>query len=320
MWLFKKKQVEKFNISEESYDSLFIDIFDNVGTIIDTVCETNKLKVSSNSSNEIEIKNPSESTTTKNLKTLSTLIIDNDLIDTLIDKITTFFNVELYNHIITFIDPEKLKTINKTLEESDDNQDIQLDINTVIDSLKDKNYIGIFKKIREIILESDLSTDIKNIIQNTEQFNFILINTIKFLYDSNLSFTKEMFNSKKYTIDYLYEYDGSISKLTELIKSLIEEKEIITKCLKAFNIEKSTDITGALSESQNLLTEEDKDKDKSEGTLDIESQEIKENNTSTIKQILKSKQTYIIAGSIMTTIVSLCSAFYYYATYIGFEF
>ena len=37
MWLFKKKQVEKFNISEESYDSLFIDIFDNVGTIIDTV-------------------------------------------------------------------------------------------------------------------------------------------------------------------------------------------------------------------------------------------------------------------------------------------
>ena len=53
-------------------------------------------------------------------------------------------------------------------------------------------------------------------------------------------------------------------------------------------------------------------------TLQIE--EIKENNTSTIKQVLKSKQTYIIAGSIMTTIVSLCSAFYYYATYIGFEF
>lgn len=318
MWFFKKKQVEKYNISSESYDSLFTDILDNVGTIIDAVCETNKLKVSSNSSSEIQIKNPTESTTTKNLKTLSTLIIDNDLIDTLIDKITTFFNVELYNHIITFIDPEKLKTINKTLEESDDKQDIQLDINTVIDSLKDKNYIGIFKKIREIILESDLSTDIKNIIQNAEQFNFILINTIKFLSDSNLSFTKEMFNSKKYTIDYLYEYDGSISKLTELIKSLIEEKEIITKCLKAFNIEKSTDITGALSESQNLLTEEDKDK--SEGTLDIESQEIKENNTSTIKQVLKSKQTYIIAGSLMTTIVSLCSAFYYYATYIGFEF
>ena len=318
MWLFKKKQVEKYNISSESYDSLFTDILDNVGTIIDTVCEINKLKVSSNSSSEIQIKNPSESTTTKNLKTLFTLIIDNDLIDTLIDKITTFFNVEIYNHIITFIDTEKLKTINETLEQSDVNQDIQLDINTVIDSLKDKNYIGIFKKIREIILESDLSTGIKNIIQNTEQFNFILINTIKFLSDSNLSFTKEMFNNKKYTIDYLYEYDGSISKLTELFKSLVEEKGIITKCLEAFNIEKSTDAIVTLSESQNLLKEEDKENP--DGTLDIESQEIKENNTSTIKQVLKSKQTYIVAGSLMTTIVSLCSAFYYYATYIGFEF
>ncbi len=318
MWFFKKKQVEKYNISSESYDSLFTDILDNVGTIIDTVCEINKLKVSSNSSSEIQIKNPSESTTTKNLKTLSTLIIDNDLIDTLIDKITTFFNVEIYNHIITFIDTEKLKTINETLEQSDVNQDIQLDINTVIDSLKDKNYIGIFKKIREIILDSDLSTGIKNIIQNTEQFNFILINTIKFLSDSNLSFTKEMFNSKKYTIDYLYEYDGFISKLTELFKSLVEEKGIITKCLEAFNIEKSTDAVVTLSESQNLLTEEDKEKPDS--TLDIESQEIKENNTSTIKQVLKSKQTYIVAGGLMTTIVSLCSAFYYYATYIGFEF
>ena len=129
-----------------------------------------------------------------------------------------------------------------------------------------------------------------------------------------------MFNSKKYTIDYLYEYDGSISKLTELFKSLVEEKGIITKCLEAFNIEKSTDAVVTLSESQNLLTEEDKDKEKPEGTLDVESQEIKENNTSTIKQVLKSKQTYIIAGSLMTTIVSLCSAFYYYATYIGFEF
>ena len=318
MWFFKKKQVEKYNISSESYDSLFTDILDNVGTIIEAVCQNKKLKLSSTSSSEIQIKNPSESTTTKNLKTLSTLIIDNDLIDTLIDKITTFFNVEIYNHIITFIDSEKLKTINETLEQSDVIQDIQLDINTVIDNLKDKNYIGIFKKIREIILESDLSTGIKNIIQNTEQFNFILINTIKFLSDSNLSFTKEMFNSKKYTIDYLYEYDGSISKLTELFKSLVEEKRIIAKCLEAFNIEKSTDAVVTLSESQNLLTEENKDK--SESTLDIESQEIKESNTSTIKQVLKSKQTYIIAGSIMTTVVSLCSAFYYYATYIGFEF
>lgn len=318
MWPFSKKQVEKYNISQESYDSIFSDILDNIGTIIDTVCELNKLKVSSNSSSEIQIKNPSESTTTKNLKTLSTLIIDNDLIDTLIDKIITYFNVEIYNHIITFIDSEKLKTINETLEKSDTIQDIQLDINTVIDNLKDKNYIGIFKKIREIILESDLSTGIKNIIQNAEQFNFILINTIKFLSDSNLSFTKEMFNSKKYTIDYLYEYDGSISKLTELFKSLIEEKRIIAKCLEAFNIEKSPDAIITLSESQNLLIEEDKDK--SEGTLDIESQEIKESNTSTFKQVLKSKQTYIIAGSIMTTVVSLCSAFYYYATYIGFEF
>ena len=127
-----------------------------------------------------------------------------------------------------------------------------------------------------------------------------------------------MFNSKKYTIDYLYEYDGSISKLTELFKSLVEEKGIITKCLEAFNIEKSTDAIVTLSESQNLLKEEDKENP--DGTLDIESQEIKENNTSTIKQVLKSKQTYIVAGSLMTTIVSLCSAFYYYATYIGFEF
>lgn len=311
------KQVEKYNISQESYDSLFSDIFDNIGTTIDSVCEMNKLKVSSGSANQIQIKNPSESTDTKNLKNLLTLIIDNDLIDSLTDKITKFFDIEIYNHIITFIDAEKLQSINESLESLDSIKNIQIDINDYIENLKDKNYINILKKIHEIILESDLPTSIKSIIQNAEQFNFILINTVKFLFDSNLSFTKEMFNSKKYTIDYLYEYDGSISKLTELLKSVITEKDIINKCLEAFNIEKSSDVVVSLPESQNLLTEEDKEKPVV--VLDIESQEVKEGNTSTIKQILKSKQTYIIAGSIVTTVASLCSAFYYYATYIGFE-
>lgn len=313
----RSKQVEKYNISQESYDSLSSDIFDNIGTIIDSVCETNKLKVSSGSANQIQIKNPSESTDTKNLKNLSTLIIDNDLIDSLTDKITKFFGIEIYNHIITFIDAEKLQSINESLESLDSIKNIQIDINDYIENLKDKNYINVLKKIHEIILESDLPTSVKSIFQNAEQFNFILINTVKFLFDSSLSFTKEMFNSKKYTIDYLYEYDGSISKLTELLKTVLTEKDIINKCLEAFNIEKSSDVVVSLPESQNLLTEEDKEKP--EVVLDIESQEVKEGNTSTIKQILKSKQTYIITGSIVTTIASLCSAFYYYATYIGFE-
>lgn len=319
MGLFKKKIPETFKISPESYDLLFSDILDNVSSVVDSVCTLNKLTVSPSTTKEIQIKNPSESSITKNLKSLPTLLIDNDLINLIVEKLTFFFETKIYNHFITFLDSDKLKEVNEKLESSKDIQEINIDLNSYVDDLDDKNFLGILKKIHEIILDCDLPDNIKKIIQTAEQFNFILINTIKFLSDSGSSFTKEMFNSKKYTTDYLYDYEGSLSKIVELIKSFIDENGVIKKCLEAFNIEKAEDesiITlseGDKIEKESLLS----DKDNIE-VLDIEAQTSTPSNTGTMKNVLKSKSTYIIGGSILSILVTLGSAFYYYATYIGF--
>ena len=316
MWPFSKnknKQVEKIVISQESYDSLLPNISEYIGTLIDSICEMNKLKVSSGSDEDIKIKNPTENASVKDFKNLYALMIDNELIDILISKIVNYLNIEIYNHIITVIDSEKLKTINGNIEKSDTSQDIQIDIDNVIDKLKDKNYIGIFKKIRETILDSELSIGIKDVVKNTEQFNFILINSVKFVEDNDLLFTKEMFLRKKYTIDYIYEYSGTISKFTDLIKSLLEEKRIVIKCYEAFDIEKTPDAVVSLTESENLLTEEDK-----EETKDVENQMIKVGNKKILKQAIKDKKTYIIAGGSALIFGCVVCFLYYYMTYVGF--
>ena len=316
MWPFSKnknKQVEKIVISQESYDSLLPNISEYIGTLIDSICEMNKLKVSSSSDEDIKIKNPSENASVKDFKNLYALMIDNELIDILISKIVNYLNIEIYNHIITVIDSEKLKTINGNIEKSDTSQDIQIDIDNVIDKLKDKNYIGIFKKIRETILDSELSIGIKDVVKNAEQFNFILINSVKFVEDNDLLFTKEMFLRKKYTIDYIYEYSGTISKFTDLIKSLLEEKRIVIKCYEAFDIEKTPDSVVSLTESENLLTEEDK-----EETKDVENQMIKVGNKKILKQAMKDKKTYIIAGGSALIFGGILCFLYYYMTYVGF--
>lgn len=316
MWPFsknKKKQVEKIVISQESYDSLLPNISEYIGTLIDSICEMNKLKVSSGSDEDIKIKNPSENAFVKDFKNLYALMIDNELIDILISKIINYLNIEIYNHIITVIDSEKLKTINGNIEKSDTSQDIQIDIDNVIDKLKDKNYIGIFKKIRETILDSELSIGIKDVVKNAEQFNFILINSVKFVEDNDLLFTKEMFLRKKYTVDYIYEYSGTISKFTDLIKSLLEEKRIVIKCYEAFDIEKTPDAVVSLTESENLLTEEDK-----EETKDVENQMIKVGNKKILKQAMKDKKTYIIAGGSALLFGGILCFLYYYMTYVGF--
>lgn len=316
MWPFSKnknKQVEKIVISQESYDSLLPNISEYIGTLIDSICEMNKLKVSSGSDEDIKIKNPSENASVKDFKNLYALMIDNELIDILISKIVNYLNIEIYNHIITVIDSEKLKTINGNIEKSDTSQDIQIDIDNVIDKLKDKNYIGIFKKIRETILDSELSIGIKDVVKNAEQFNFILINSVKFVEDNDLLFTKEMFLRKKYTIDYIYEYSGTISKFTDLIKSLLEEKRIVIKCYEAFDIEKTPDAVVSLTESENLLTEEDK-----EETKDVENQMIKVGNKKILKQAMKDKKTYIIAGGSALIFGGILCFLYYYMTYVGF--
>ena len=316
MWPFSKnknKQVEKIVISQESYDSLLPNISEYIGTLIDSICEMNKLKVSSGSDEDIKIKNPSENASVKDFKNLYALMVDNELIDILISKIVNYLNIEIYNHIITVIDSEKLKTINGNIEKSDTSQDIQIDIDNVIDKLKDKNYIGIFKKIRETILDSELSIGIKDVVKNAEQFNFILINSVKFVEDNDLLFTKEMFLRKKYTIDYIYEYSGTISKFTDLIKSLLEEKRIVIKCYEAFDIEKTPDAVVSLTESENLLTEEDK-----EETKDVENQMIKVGNKKILKQAMKDKKTYIIAGGSALIVGGILCFLYYYMTYVGF--
>ena len=316
MWPFSKnknKQVEKIVISQESYDSLLPNISEYIGTLIDSICEMNKLKVSSGSDEDIKIKNPSENASVKDFKNLYALMVDNELIDILISKIVNYLNIEIYNHIITVIDSEKLKTINGNIEKSDTSQDIQIDIDNVIDKLKDKNYIGIFKKIRETILDSELSIGIKDVVKNAEQFNFILINSVKFVEDNDLLFTKEMFLRKKYTIDYIYEYSGTISKFTDLIKSLLEEKRIVIKCYEAFDIEKTPDAVVSLTESENLLTEEDK-----EETKDVENQMIKVGNKKILKQAMKDKKTYIIAGGSALIFGGILCFLYYYMTYVGF--
>ena len=316
MWPFSKnknKQVEKIVISQESYDSLLPNISEYIGTLIDSICEMNKLKVSSGSDEDIKIKNPSENASVKDFKNLYALMIDNELIDILISKIVNYLNIDIYNHIITVIDSEKLKTINGNIEKSDTSQDIQIDIDNVIDKLKDKNYIGIFKKIRETILDSELSIGIKDVVKNAEQFNFILINSVKFVEDNDLLFTKEMFLRKKYTIDYIYEYSGTISKFTDLIKSLLEEKRIVIKCYEAFDIEKTPDAVVSLTESENLLTEEDK-----EETKDVENQMIKVGNKKILKQAMKDKKTYIIAGGSALIFGGILCFLYYYMTYVGF--
>lgn len=316
MWPFSKnknKQVEKIVISQESYDSLLPNISEYIGTLIDSICEMNKLKVSSGSDEDIKIKNPSENASVKDFKNLYALMVDNELIDILISKIVNYLNIEIYNHIITVIDSEKLKTINGNIEKSDTSQDIQIDIDNVIDKLKDKNYIGIFKKIRETILDSELSIGIKDVVKNAEQFNFILINSVKFVEDNDLLFTKEMFLRKKYTIDYIYEYSGTISKFTDLIKSLLEEKIIVIKCYEAFDIEKTPDAVVSLTESENLLTEEDK-----EETKDVENQMIKVGNKKILKQAMKDKKTYIIAGGSALIFGGILCFLYYYMTYVGF--
>lgn len=316
MWPFSKnknKQVEKIVISQESYDSLLPNISEYIGTLIDSICEMNKLKVSSGSDEDIKIKNPSENASVKDFKNLYALMIDNELIDILISKIVNYLNIEIYNHIITVIDSEKLKTINGNIEKSDTSQDIQIDIDNVIDKLKDKNYIGIFKKIRETILDSELSIGIKDVVKNAEQFNFILINSVKFVEDNDLLFTKEMFLRKKYTIDYIYEYSGTISKFTDLIKSLLEEKRIVIKCYETFDIEKTPDAVVSLTESENLLTEEDK-----EETKDVENQMIKVGNKKILKQAMKDKKTYIIAGGSALIFGGILCFLYYYMTYVGF--
>lgn len=316
MWPFSKnknKQVEKIVISQESYDSLLPNISEYIGTLIDSICEMNKLKVSSGSDEDIKIKNPSENASVKDFKNLYALMIDNELIDILISKIVNYLNIEIYNHIITVIDSEKLKTINGNIEKSDTSQDIQIDIDNVIDKLKDKNYIGLFKKIRETILDSELSIGIKDVVKNAEQFNFILINSVKFVEDNDLLFTKEMFLRKKYTIDYIYEYSGTISKFTDLIKSLLEEKRIVIKCYEAFDIEKTPDAVVSLTESENLLTEEDK-----EETKDVENQMIKVGNKKILKQAMKDKKTYIIAGGSALIFGGILCFLYYYMTYVGF--
>lgn len=316
MWPFSKnknKQVEKIVISQESYDSLLPNISEYIGTLIDSICEMNKLKVSSGSDEDIKIKNPTENASVKDFKNLYALMIDNELIDILISKIVNYLNIEIYNHIITVIDSEKLKTINGNIEKSDTSQDIQIDIDNVIDKLKDKNYIGIFKKIRETILDSELSIGIKDVVKNAEQFNFILINSVKFVEDNDLLFTKEMFLRKKYTIDYIYEYSGTISKFTDLIKSLLEEKRIVIKCYETFDIEKTPDAVVSLTESENLLTEEDK-----EETKDVENQMIKVGNKKILKQAMKDKKTYIIAGGSALIFGGILCFLYYYMTYVGF--
>ena len=316
MWPFSKnknKQVEKIVISQESYDSLLPNISEYIGTLIDSICEMNKLKVSSGSDEDIKIKNPTENASVKDFKNLYALMVDNELIDILISKIVNYLNIEIYNHIITVIDSEKLKTINGNIEKSDTSQDIQIDIDNVIDKLKDKNYIGIFKKIRETILDSELSIGIKDVVKNAEQFNFILINSVKFVEDKDLLFTKEMFLRKKYTIDYIYEYSGTISKFTDLIKSLLEEKRIVIKCYETFDIEKTPDAVVSLTESENLLTEEDK-----EETKDVENQMIKVGNKKILKQAMKDKKTYIIAGGSALIFGGILCFLYYYMTYVGF--
>lgn len=316
MWSFsknKKKQIEKTVISQESYDSLLPNISEYICTLIDSICEMNKIKVSSCSDEDIKIKNPSENANIKDYKNLHALLIDNELIDILISKIVNYLNIEIYNHIITVVDSEKLKIINGDIEKSDTTQDILIDIDNMVDKLKDRNYIGIFKKIRETILDSELSIGVKDVVKNAEQFNFILINNVKFVEDSDLLFTKEMFHRKKYTIDYVYEYSGTISKLIELLKSLIEEKRVVIKCYEAFNIERTPDAVVTLTESQNLLSEENE-----EETKDVENQMVKVSNKKILKNTLKDKKTYIIAGGSALIFGCVICFLYYYMIYVGF--
>ena len=158
-----------------------------------------------------------------------------------------------------------------------------------------------------------MSIGIKDVVKNAEQFNFILINSVKFVEDNDLLFTKEMFLRKKYTIDYIYEYSGTISKFTDLIKSLLEEKRIVIKCYETFDIEKTPDAVVSLTESENLLTEEDK-----EETKDVENQMIKVGNKKILKQAMKDKKTYIIAGGSALIFGGILCFLYYYMTYVGF--
>lgn len=339
MGLFSKKE-ETIKILNTNVQTLLTDLTTNITKTVETVSNANQVVVSPNAAvKQITIKNLSDSSITKNLKKLSTLLIDDEFIEQLIDKFKLITETTIYSDIVKFLNSDVLNIIEEKLGKLKEIQNTVIDMNQYIKDIGNQVYTNIIKKIHNTIESQDFKTKIKQFFHNIEQFNFILINTVKYIKDSNSSITKETYVNKKYNIDYLYDFENTVKLIKEKLTTDTNIKDIIQLLFKDLNIEEIEDTTTsvvvqtddkdknksvvALSESaetsvenQSLLDddEEAEEKDKSE-ELDIESQEVKpESNVSKAKSVLKSKTTYAIIGTLSVLSLGLFYGGYYLYT------
>lgn len=339
MGLFSKKE-ETIKILNTNVQTLLTDLTTNITKTVETVSNANQVVVSPNAAvKQITIKNLSDSSITKNLKKLSTLLIDDEFIEQLIDKFKLITETTIYSDIVKFLNSDVLNIIEEKLGKLKEIQNTVIDMNQYIKDIGNQVYTNIIKKIHNTIESQDFKTKIKQFFHNIEQFNFILINTVKYIKDSNSSITKETYVNKKYNIDYLYDFENTVKLIKEKLTTDTNIKDIIQLLFKDLNIEEIEDTTTsvivqtddkdknksvvALSESaetsvenQSLLDDDEKaeEKDKSE-ELDIESQEVKpESNVSKAKSVLKSKTTYAIIGTLSVLSLGLFYGGYYLYT------
>lgn len=339
MGLFSKKE-ETIKILNTNVQTLLTDLTTNITKTVETVSNTNQVVVSPNAAvKQITIKNLSDSSITKNLKRLSTLLIDDEFIEQLIDKFKFITETTIYSDIVKFLNSDVLNIIEEKLGKLKEIQNTVIDMNQYIKDIGNQVYTNIIKKIHNTIESQDFKTKIKQFFHNIEQFNFILINTVKYINDSNSSITKETYVNKKYNIDYLYDFENTVKLIKEKLTTDTNIKDIIQLLFKDLNIEEIEDTTTsvvvqtddkdknksavALSESaetsvenQSLLDDDEKavEKDKTE-KLDIESQEVKpESNVSKAKSVLKSKTTYAIIGTLSVLSLGLLYGGYYLYT------
>lgn len=321
MGLFSKKE-ETIKILNTNVQTLLTDLTTNITKTVETVASDNQVVVSPNAAvKQIQIKNLSDSSITKNLKKLTTLLIDDEFIEQLIDKFKLVLETTIYSDIVKFLNSDILNIIEEKLGKLKDIQNTVVDINQYIQKIGNQVYTNIIKKIHNVIESQDFKTKIQQFFHNIEQFNFILINTVKYIKDSNSSITKETFVNKKYNLDYLYEFENTIKLIIEKLTTGTNIQEVLSVIFKDLNIEEVEDTTVsavstgsvvALSdaaetsvENQSLLDgEEKKDEADKKEELDIESQEVKqEGNVSKAKSVLKSKSTYAIIGTL--SVISL---------------
>lgn len=324
MGLFSKKEAS-IKVSNTNVETLISDFNNNITNAIKNIAAENMIYVSPNAATrQINIKNITENELTKNLKKLTALIIDNDFINQIIDKFIYITETTIYSDILKFLDIDVINSIEEKLNKIKEIQKMDLDVNKYVKEFGDKIYTNILKKIHLILEKQDIKNKIISYFHIIEQFNFILINTVKYLKDTGSPITKELFINKKINIDYLYDFDNTVKLIIEKLTKDIEIKDIINILFKDLNIEEITENNESvisLTEADELSIEKEgliSEEKKEISELDIESQEVKpEGNVSTFKKTLKSKSTYAIIGTL--TVLSLGAfygAYYVYSQYM----